>query len=44
MKTTNPRCSLFLLVFVLITLFIIDGIELCNAENPELSKVVFYVQ
>ena len=44
MKTTTKWSSLFLLLFVLITLLIIDGNGLSYAKNPEMSEVVFYVQ
>lgn len=44
MKTTTKWNSLFSLLFVIITLLIIDGNELSYAENPEMSEVMFYVR
>lgn len=44
MKTINQWRTLFLLVFVLVKLSVTYGGELSYAENPALSKVVFYVQ
>jgi hypothetical protein len=44
MKTVNKLSVLFLPVFVLITLLLVDGYGPSLAENPELSTAMFYVQ
>ena len=44
MKTIHRFSVLFLPVFVLITLPLVDGYRPSLAEKPELSTVTFYVQ
>jgi hypothetical protein len=44
MKIIARFSVLFLAVFVLITLPLVDGYNSSHAENPELSTVTFYVQ
>jgi len=44
MKTIEKFCVLFLPLLFLLTLPLITGHRPALAENPELSKVVFYVQ
>jgi hypothetical protein len=44
MKTKYQFNVLFLLVFVLISLLLVDGYELSLAESSEFPTAVFYVQ
>jgi hypothetical protein len=44
MKTLNQFSVLFLPVFVLISLLLVDGYGPSLAESSELSTAVFYVQ
>jgi len=44
MKIIARFSVLFLAVFVLIRLPLVDGYNSSHAENPELSTVTFYVQ